>query len=209
MAYDDHEDRRRESNDSLDRQRDQLDSEARRAKLTDDLSKALSNNDHSTARWLLDVPPPGSSETSPTPTDVSKENDTPPTAEQQFAEHSDKLLNVLKSPRSLSGWALPKSITTDWMNKIKTINMYNPSQGLAVLDELFAQYSQAYEEYKPRPSIWNMDVDSAMCFDDDMRDIKRELDWLRDILKHVEAYFKQHPLEKFLAANSRKGRNLS
>jgi hypothetical protein len=194
MAFDDFEDRRRESNDYWDRRSDQLDSEARRAERSQSLYDALRKKDDSTARWLLDVPPPSSSETRPTDADVSGEKERVPTADQQFAEHSGRLLAVLGSPRSLPGRGLPASITTEWVNKIKTINMYKPSLGLAVLDELFSQYFEASEKYKPRPSIWNMDVDSMMRFDDDMSEIKRELNWLRDILKHVEAYLKQSPL---------------
>lgn len=115
----------------------------------------------------------------------------PPTAEEQFAEHSTLLITALQ----VSSF-LPTYLTQQWIRKIKEINIYQPSKGLVIFDELCAGYWRGVEEYKPRRDIFDLAVAKTMEFDSEMHDIKQELDWLEAILKHVEAYLKQNPSKR-------------
>jgi hypothetical protein len=58
---------------------------------------------------------------------------------------------------------------------------------LVALDDLYTDYLCAVEEYKPQRDVFDMAVAKTMEFDREMRELKIELDWLKAILKHVEA----------------------
>jgi hypothetical protein len=116
-------------------------------------------------------------------TAVSEQATRPPTAEEQFAEHLTGFITVLQSSRFL-----PRYLTQQWIGKIKEINIYLPSKGLVILDQLNAEYLRAIEEYQPQRDIFDLAVARTMEFDSEMRNLKHELNWLEAILKHVEDY---------------------
>ncbi len=115
----------------------------------------------------------------------------PPSAEEQFAEHSDGLVSALRVSNFL-----PTRVTQLWIRKVNKINLNQPLKGLMILDELFAGYWRAAEEYKPHRDIFDLAIVKSMEFDSEMHDIKRELDWLEVVLKHMEAFMKQDRLSK-------------
>jgi hypothetical protein len=123
--------------------------------------------------------------------DMSTRAIEPPTAEEQFAEHSKKLIAVLQFSSFL-----PTYLTQQWIGKIKSINLYQPSKGLVILDELFADYWRAVDKYKPKLNIFDLAVVKTIEFDGEIHDIKYELDWLESILKHVADYFKKNPFKR-------------
>jgi hypothetical protein len=170
-----------------DRQYDQKQFENGLAEQSKAVYDAILTKDHSKARWVLGVPPAGSAETVEE-ADVPERSSTPPTAAEQFAEHSAKLTAALK----YSG-TLPAAVTEQWMRKVGEIDLYEPTKGLVVLEDLFARFELTSDRYKPRPNIWNVDAGPIMNFADEMRGIERELKWLRNLLKHVELYLRQHP----------------
>jgi hypothetical protein len=165
-----------------DRRYDQLLFEKDLAERSEGFYDAIRAKDDSKVRWILGVPPAGSGETGEE-ADVSERSSTPPTVDEQFAEHSSKLTAALKYSRTL-----PAAVREEWMRKAGEIDLYEPTKGLVVLEDLFARFELASNRYEPRPNIWNMDVGPIMNFVDQMCQIEWELKWLRDLLKHVELY---------------------
>ena len=115
----------------------------------------------------------------------------PPTAEEQFAEHSTQLITALRFSSFL-----PTHLIQRWIRKIKEINICQPAKGLVILDELFAGYWCAADEFKPQRDIFDLAIAKTMEFDNEMDEIKQELDWLEVILKHVEDYLKHNPFKR-------------
>jgi hypothetical protein len=180
---DDWDDRRRESNDYLNRRDDQLRFEETQAKRTKAVYDAIHDEDDLRLYLELGITPPDSSDVDLDDlSDYDEENRTP-TAQEQFAEHSSSLRVALQFSQ-----ALPSYLTQEWINKIREIDIYKPSQGLQILDELLEGYEWASERFKPQRDIFNLAITETMRFDEEMREIKHELDWLRAILKHVEDY---------------------
>lgn len=116
-----------------------------------------------------------------------KESKSPPTAEEQFNEHSERLSVALKYSTFL-----PNNTTQEWIREIKEIKKYSPSKGLRILHMIFLGYRLARDKYKPHRDIFDLAIEEEMRFDREMQIIKRELDWLETILKHVEAYLKKN-----------------
>jgi len=186
MYRDDYEERIRESNEYLDRRADQLDFERTLAERSDAIYTAIRKKDYSRASWELGIFPSGSLETDSSFSTASTESNRQPTAEEQFTEHSTRLIAILQYSSSL-----PTYVTQEWIRKVKKINLYQPSEALIILYNLFADYRRAVEEYKPRRDIFDLAVAETMKFDREMENIRRELDWLKAILKHVEDYLKK------------------
>lgn len=190
MAYDDFEDRRQQSNNYLNRRDDQLDFERKQAEQSKTVYDAILNKNHSRAYAELGIPAPDPSDVDSEYSDTSQESNRQPSAQEQFAEHSARLIANLR----LSS-ALPAHITQEWIGKIEQITILLPTIGLRILNGIMEDYLQALDEYKPQRDIFNLAISETMQFDEDMRDIKLELDWLEAILKHVEDYMKQNPFK--------------
>lgn len=128
------------------------------------------------------------SETDLCPSSDSNERERPPTAEEQFNEHSERLFVVLKYSTFL-----PNNLTQEWVRKIKDIRSekHSASTSLKILEEIYLEYTHTRVTYKPQRDIWDFAVNKEMRFDKEMNVIKHELDWLQAILKHVEAYWKK------------------
>ena len=171
------EQRLRESNDFLNRQDDQSDFENEQTKRTDDVYKGIIKKDDFKINSALGIVPSVSTDTDSDYSSSSEEKNKPPTVEEQFAEYSSRLITTLELSKFL-----PTYVTHEWIRKIKKIN---PLTGLLILDELFADYQRALEEYKPQRDILDMAIGKTMQFDVKMQDIKRELDQLRAIFLSV------------------------
>lgn len=104
MAYED-DYKRRDFNDYLNRQQDRLDFERVQRDRTSSVYDSIREKDEFKVRSALDLPSPGSS---------SDSRSTPPTAGEQFREHSNSLLFYLK-------WsdALPESLRQAWAGCIQ------------------------------------------------------------------------------------------
>jgi hypothetical protein len=171
-----------------DRRYDQQREEQDRTKRSQALNDALRAKDWPKVRYLLGLPP----ENSPARREaqaVSETNGTPPTAEEQFAEHSGKL-----SAKLMYSTTLPGAVREAWIQQVKEIDLYEPTKGLVLLNDLSREVDLAKDLYRPRPSIWSLGIEPLMHFSDTMAMIESELEWLRDILQHVERFFREHPL---------------
>jgi len=126
---------------------------------------------------------------------ASKESKSPPTAEEQLDEQSERLFVTLKNSTFL-----PKNITQEWGRKIKEIKKCSPSKALTILDKIFLEYRDARAKYKPQRNILDMAIYKEMQYDKEMDNIKRKLDLLNKTLKHKGAYLKKNPFHGFFGS---------
>ena len=173
MAHDD-DYRRRESNDYLNRQQDRLDFERAQRDRTSAVYDGIREKDEGKARWALDIPPADANSSSSRDECAPR----PPTAGEQFREHSGKLLFHLKWSE-----ALPVMLRQEWAACIEQLDIEQPADSLAILTEVSESYQRAARDLKPHFS----DLSRAMCFETQVPRIGHEIGWLLDILNHVLA----------------------
>ncbi|HEV2915308.1 MAG TPA: hypothetical protein VGX92_18660 [Pyrinomonadaceae bacterium] len=186
---DDRDDRRRETNAYLDRRDDQLSFEKTQLENNEAIHKAIRDRNDPGVYLKLGITPPDSSDTDDL-SDYQEENGQR-SGEEEFDEHAEKLRIALRYSQ-----ALPSRLTRAWWGRIRAIDVYQPSSGLEILDEILQAYAVAVEEFKPRRDIFNLAISETMRFDREMREIKFELDALRILLSHFEAYLKENPLSR-------------
>jgi hypothetical protein len=121
------------------------------------------------------------------PDAASEHHAEPPSADEQLAAFSRQLIVIIETARFL-----PPNVVQDWVEKIRRIDIHRPVQGLAILRTLFESYD-TFEQYAPRPNIFDLAIDRSMRYLDDMRDIKRELNKLEALLRHVDGVLKASP----------------
>jgi hypothetical protein len=184
---DDRDDRRRESNDYLDRRDDQSSFEKTQMESTKRFYKAIRDKNDMGAYLELGIVPPDSYDPDYLSDDHGKKR--PRSGEEEFDEHADKLRLALRCSQ-----VLPSQLTQAWWSKVRGIDVYQPAKGLEILDELLRAYELALEEFRPRRDIFNLAITESMRFNQEMGEIKFELDTLRILLRHFEAYLKEHPL---------------
>jgi hypothetical protein len=111
----------------------------------------------------------------------------PPSADEQLAAFSRQLIIILETAPFL-----PPQVVQAWVGRIKNIDINRPAKGLAILRTLFESYD-TFAQYEPRPNIFDLAIDRSMRYLDDMRDIKRELNKLEALLRHVDRLLKPSP----------------
>lgn len=182
LSIDDYDERRQDSNDYLNRRQERLDFEDKLARRRDAVYDAIRKNDYSSAASEFDAAPSDSTGIDADYSSFLETRDRPQTAYGQFLKHSTRLIIRLESSRFL-----PANIAQQWVKRIKRLDIFQPSNGLLELDELYTDYLYAVDKYKPQRDIFDMAVAKTMEFDREMRELKIELDWLKAILKHVDA----------------------
>lgn len=60
--------------------------------------------------------------------------------------------------------ALPARVTQEWIETIGEISPHQSSDGLVILEELFAEYWRAYEQHMPRRDIFDLAADKTIRF---------------------------------------------
>ena len=184
MATDDFDERRRESNDYLNRRQDRLDFEDGLMRQSAAVSKAIRKKDFSRAADELGIDPSFASGTDAEDSGIAGVRDRPQTAFGQFLTHSTRLIIQLESSRFL-----PNRVAQQWIRRIKQIDIFQPAIGLLEIDALYAEYMHAVEKYKPQRDVFDLAVSQTMEFEREMHRLKLDLDWIKVILKHVQVAF--------------------
>jgi hypothetical protein len=109
---------------------------------------------------------------------TSEKRDESPTAEQQLAEHSNRIITELQRSRFL-----PRSVTQQWIHKIQEIEIHHPLEGLAIIDTLVLDHRLTIEKHRPQRNVYDLAIRETMMFDNEMCNIKQELDALKAILE--------------------------
>jgi hypothetical protein len=172
-----------------DRLYDQQQFEKALAESRDAFYKAILSKNESMARFLAGVPPAGLAPTinrSP-----ARAQRTTAEVGEDFDEYADKFAQALRRTGGL-----PSEVKEEWISRLKTIDLYEPAKALDIVANLLTRLDLARDRYRPRPNVFNLDVEPIMKFAEDMGRIEAELKWLRGVLESVQAYLQEHPEER-------------
>lgn len=181
MSRDDYDDRQRDSNDYLRRQQETLAFEEMLARRHDTVYKAIGEREPLRTASGAGCAPSDSSGIKIYDSRVFEARNKPQTVYEQWLKHKTRLIIKLESSNFLSA-----KVTRQWIRKIKRLDIFKPSRGLEELDELFTDYSNVVDQYKPQRGDMDMTVAKAIEFNNEIHDIIHDLDWLKTLLKHVE-----------------------
>lgn len=175
---DDYNDRRRESNNYLNRMQDLSDFQTAQGRKRDAVYKAIQDKNWSRAKSELDVPP--------SDTDDYSEDYTEPQPQRnltaEFDYHKKKLGDALASARFF-----PYSAEEAWMNQISAIELFKPSNGRQILEAVMNEFEYAKAKFAPP----KFDPDNPFSrasfrFESEVFEIEWELGKLDGILLDAE-----------------------
>lgn len=146
----------------------------RASEATSALYGALRRGDHDTARWLTGVPPAGSGADRPEQTE-------PPTAGEQFREHTQALLFNLR----WAGRFLPQELLADWIARVERLDIERPlAAELAAIEAIREEYERACHRYEPPIT----EVSSRIEWDYHVPRIGHEIEWVAALFRHVMSF---------------------
>ncbi len=165
---DDWEDRRRSSNDRLNRLDDHADFIKTQTDRSNEVFNGIRDHDEARVRRALDVPPAGSSS--------AEETDEPVTLEDLFRRHRASLLAELRYSNFLH-----PSLTADWIARLRALDIARPLEIMEVTRELREPIVKALDAAEPQRDVFNLRVDEGMRHIEERQRITDELHVLAEI----------------------------
>jgi hypothetical protein len=167
-----------ESNEYLDRRQDQVDWETEQRERSDEFWTAIREGDESKLRWMFDVPP---ADEAGAASNFDAAPARPPSAEEQFSEHRASLSVELELSHFLS-----RQFTAWYIEQLEALEVHRPDSGLVVLRVIEDDVLRALREAKPQRDVFSLSIADEMAYDEHVREVETELEWLKRILEHVQ-----------------------
>lgn len=168
MASDDFEDRRRESNNFLDRQYDESEARKRQAEKSRELSKAIQEKDYDKVRWIQGIPP-----TEPVDADLDELKKSEESPESLVAGIHDLRQDVQYGINQCT--LLPSTLRNDWLDRLANLTDANC---VAELEALRRDVQDVYERAGDYSDY--REVSKSMDLEGDLRLLEMEVRSLRD-----------------------------